>query len=75
MTRRSLHIALVVLAAACGKKSEPSGPPPEITGLAAVPSTAEVIIGGDVGKLSDSPIIERAIEQLMSRDSKLATSW
>jgi hypothetical protein len=74
VTRRILHIALV-LAAACGKKTEPSGPPPEVTGLAAVPSTAEVIIGADVGKLADSPIVERAIEQLMSRDSKLATSW
>jgi len=67
---------LVLLAlASCGKKSEPSGPPPEITGLAAVPATAEVVIGADLGKLSQSPIIERALAQLLSRDSKLAASW
>ena len=37
--------------------------------------SSEVIIGADVDKLSQSPIIERAIEQLIQRDSKLATSW
>lgn len=78
MTR---HFAIAVLFAAaftgcsCGKKTEHSGPPPEVTGLAAVPSTAEVVIGADVGKLSESPIIERAIEQLLLRDSKLSGDW
>jgi hypothetical protein len=71
---RSICIALVALVA-CGKKVEHSGPPPDVTGLSAVPATAEVVIGADVGKLSQSPIVERAIEQLLSRDPKLAQSW
>ncbi|MBS1122385.1 MAG: hypothetical protein H6Q90_4613 [Deltaproteobacteria bacterium] len=65
-----------LLAAACGKKSDgPSGPPPEVTGLAAVPSNAEVIIGADVGKLADSPIVARAVDQLLLRDPTLAQKW
>jgi hypothetical protein len=74
---RSKLIALSALlcAVACGKKPEHSGPPPEVTGLAAVPATAEVVIGADVGKLSSSPIVERAIEQLLSRDAGLAANW
>ncbi|HEU0034702.1 MAG TPA: hypothetical protein VFQ53_28955 [Kofleriaceae bacterium] len=68
-------LALLV-SAACGKKSDgPSGPPPEVTGLAAVPSTAEVIIAADVQRLADSPIVERALEQLLVRDPSLAQSW
>ncbi len=61
--------------AACGKKSEQSGPPPEVTGLAAVPASAEGIIGADVGKLANSPIVERAVEQLLARETDLAASW
>jgi hypothetical protein len=80
---RHLPIAVVVLlgigatlaGCSCGKKAEHSGPPPELTGLAAVPSTAEAVIGADVTKLADSPIIERAIEQLLARDAKLASDW
>ena len=31
----------------CGKKPSPAhGPPPELTGLAAVPATAEAVLGG-----------------------------
>ncbi len=71
---RFLFISVIAIAA-CGKKHESSGPPPEVTGLAAVPSTAEVVIGADVGKLADSPLIVHAIEQLMGRDNKLAASW
>ena len=33
----------------------------ELTGLAAVPASAEVVIGGDVGKLADSPIVAATI--------------
>jgi len=63
-------------ASACGKKpSGPSGPPPEITGLAAVPASAEAVLGADVGKLADSPVIDRAVEQLLLRNSALAERW
>lgn len=62
-------------ASGCGNKSDRGGPPPETTGLAAVPFNAEVIVGADVGKLAASPIIERAVDQLLLKDAKLAATW
>jgi hypothetical protein len=59
----------------CGKKEAPSGPPPELTGLAVVPASAEVVVGVDIVKLTDSPVIDRAIEQLMMRESVLSERW
>ncbi len=75
----ALLLRLVVassLAAGCGKKSDgPNGPPPEVTGLAAVPSSADVVIGADVNKLLDSPIVARAVEQLLLKNAALAQAW
>jgi hypothetical protein len=67
----------LLLVAGCGKKKsrESNAPSPEVTGLAAVPATAQVVIGADIGKLSASPIVERAVQQLLLRDPKLAESW
>jgi hypothetical protein len=63
-------------AAGCGKKtSEPSGPPPEITGLAAVPASAQVVIGVDVNKLLDSQVVERAVDQLLLHNPVLSDRW
>lgn len=60
----------------CGKKPvERSGPPPEITGLAAVPESAQVVIGANVAKLINAPVIDRAIEQLLMRNLVLAERW
>jgi hypothetical protein len=60
----------------CGKKADaPVGPPPELTGLAAVPASAEVVIGADLGKLSGSPLIDRAVDQLLLRNPPLAERW
>lgn len=60
----------------CGKKAVvPSGPPPELTGLAAVPATAEVVLGADVAKLAGSPVIDRVLEQLLQRDPVLSARW
>jgi hypothetical protein len=68
--------ALVALAAGCGKKaSEPSGPPPEVTGLAAVPANAQVVIGVDVGKLLGSQVVERAVDQLLLHNPVLSERW
>jgi len=62
--------------AGCGKKPiVPSGPPPEITGLAAVPVTAEVVLGADVAKLAGSPVIDRMLEELLRRDAVLSVRW
>jgi hypothetical protein len=67
-------LALVFVLAACGKKSD-SGPAPDVTGLSAVPANAQVIIGADVAKLAGSPIVERAVRQLLLGDATLAASW
>jgi hypothetical protein len=73
ISRLALALCLV---AACSKKAEgPSGPPPEITGLAAVPSNAEGLIGVDVARVADSPIVQRMVEQMLSRDPTLADGW
>ncbi|HEY4059046.1 MAG TPA: hypothetical protein VGM39_20665 [Kofleriaceae bacterium] len=68
-------VALVAITSAGCRKNTPPGPPPEVTGLAAVPVTAQVIIGADVAKLSASPIVGKAVEQLLMRDSELSESW
>lgn len=65
----------LVAAAACGGKKAAKGPPPEVTGLAAVPATAQVVIAADVDKLASSPIVTRAVEQLLMREPSLAASW
>src|SRR5205823_2228900 len=72
---RCVLAASLVLGMGCGKKaSEPSGPPPELTGLAAVPVTAEVVIGADIAKLIDAPVIDRAFDQLLQNPT-LAQRW
>jgi hypothetical protein len=74
--RLATAVILVLGVAACGKKaSEPSGPAPEITGLAAVPATAQVVIGVDVGKLLDSQVVERAVDQLLLHNPALSERW
>ena len=76
-----LALALVALAAVAGlagcRKKVPvaKGPSPELTGLAAVPSTAENVIGMDAGRLAGSPLVTRAIEMVLSREPDLATRW
>jgi hypothetical protein len=82
MTRsRSRAAAVVVVAmamavAGCKKKGDgQSGLSAELTGLAAVPASAEVLIAVDVGRFAESPIVERAVEQLLLRDPDLAARW
>ncbi|MCX5743678.1 MAG: hypothetical protein NT062_14395 [Proteobacteria bacterium] len=76
---RYLCVASVALAfVGCGSKSSDSSksaPPPEVTGLAAVPSSAEAVIGVDVGKLLDAPLVARVVDQLFLRDATLAARW
>lgn len=62
--------------AACGsKKAKERSLPPEVTGLAAVPATAQVVIAADIGKLARSPIVTRAVDQLLLREPALAERW
>jgi hypothetical protein len=74
---RSWALALtIVIAASCGKKSsDTSAPAPEVSGLAAVPASAEVVIGIDVTKVARSPLVQRAADQLLLRDPDLAARW
>jgi len=76
---RSIWVALGLIVASsltgCSKKSSTSGVPPEITGLAAVPASAEVVIVADVARIRDAPLIDRAVDQLLVRDPALATRW
>ncbi|HEY6173551.1 MAG TPA: hypothetical protein VIX73_03865 [Kofleriaceae bacterium] len=67
--------ALSLAGLGCGKKPVASGPPPELTGLAVVPASAEVVVGIDLKKLDDSPVIDRAVEQLLASDMVLAERW
>lgn len=71
-------VALVLIACAisfgCKEKGK-RGPSPELTGLAAVPSTADVIVALDVKQISESPIVARAVEQVMRQDALLSTRW
>ena len=69
-----LALAFALACVGCGKKKN-DAPPPEITGLSAVPASAEVVIAVDVEKISASPIVARAFEQLLLRDAQLAQSW
>jgi hypothetical protein len=66
-------LAAMFIAAGCGKK--PRGKSPEVTGLAAVPASAQVVIVIDVAKVVGSPLVDRAIDQLMMRDADLAARW
>lgn len=67
--------ALSLAGAGCGKKPLPSGPPPELTGLAVVPASAEVVVGLDLKKLDDAPVIDRVVEELFANDAVLAERW
>jgi hypothetical protein len=72
----AVALAVLAIAAGCGKKARvASGPSPEVTGLAAVPSNAEVIVGMDAVRLADSPIVTRATDMLLSREPDLAVRW
>lgn len=80
VARRSVVVLLLALSfVGCGKKSGDSAnggtPTAELTGLAAVPASAGVVIGLDVSKLSQSPLVGRAIDQLLQRDPELAARW
>lgn len=67
-------LAGVLAIGACGKKKS-SGPSPEVTGLAAVPASAEVVIAIDVPRVVDAPLVSHAVELLLQRDSVLADRW
>jgi hypothetical protein len=60
------------LIAGCGSKKSSA---PEVSGLAAVPASATVVVVADVVRLIDSPLVERAVDQLLLRDPVLRDRW
>ena len=70
---RSLIVFVALAFAGCGKKSKSAAP--ALAGLAAVPASAEVVVVADVGKVADSPLVQRAVDTLLARDSDLAVRW
>jgi hypothetical protein len=54
-----------------GKESEAKPTLASVEGLQAVPATASAVIGLDVRKLSESPVILRAVDRMFARDKTL----
>ncbi len=71
MTSRTF-LLLLALVTSCKKAHAPS---PELTGLAAVPASAEAVIAADVPRVLGSPLVERAVDTLLARDADLAARW
>jgi hypothetical protein len=67
--------AIAATSLGCGKKPAPSGPPPELTGLAVVPASAEVVVGIDPAKVAGTPLVDRITEQMLMREAALAERW
>lgn len=65
-------VAAALAAIAACKKPEPVRELAPIAALAAIPSDAAVVIGIDVARLAASPLVTRAIEQMLLRDPELS---
>ena len=69
-----LAIACLFVASVAGcSKGKTKAPP--VSGLAAVPASAQVVITADVARVINSPLVARAVDQLLLRDAELATRW
>lgn len=76
MLRHALVVCALLVGGCGGKKDSASNAPaPEVTGLAAVPASAEAVVGVDLAKLADAPLVERVIDQLFLRDGELEKRW
>jgi hypothetical protein len=70
-----MKLALVcaaALIAGCGSRKQGA---PEVSGLAAVPASATAVVVADVVPIIDSPLVQRAVDQLLLRDPVLADRW
>jgi len=65
-------LVCAALATGCGKKHKAA---PEASGLAAVPASATALVVADVVRVIDSPLVERAVDQLLLRDPTLRDRW
>ncbi len=66
-------VACAALAVGCGKKKPQVIP--DVSGLAAVPASATAVVVADVARVVDSPLVQRAVDQLLLRDPQLAERW
>ena len=71
--------AVSVTAASCkSKKKSGDGSASagnSVTGLAAIPADADVIVSIDVKRLANAPLAQRGVELLLSHDADLAQRW
>jgi hypothetical protein len=65
--------AALALVSGCGSKK--SKATPEVSGLAAVPASATAVVVADVARVIDSPLVQRAVDQLLLRDPQLNERW
>jgi hypothetical protein len=68
-------VACAALAFASGCGSKKSKATPEVSGLAAVPASATAVVVADVARVIDSPLVQRAVDQLLLRDPQLGERW
>lgn len=69
-----LGLLAVMSSPACKDKSDqkkPAPPPAAVTGLAAVPASAGVVLGMDIEAIAGSWLVERAVGQMFLRDPGL----
>ena len=71
----TIVLSLLLVVACSKRKAKDTALSPEVSGLSAVPATAQVVISADVSKLADSPIIARAVDRLLLSEPRLAESW
>lgn len=69
----ALVAALAAVACKGGGRKGTAAPP--LAGLDAVPATATAVVGIDVARVAASPLVQRAVEQLLLRDAELAERW
>lgn len=71
----ALSLAVALATAGCKKKAAPRPRPPDLAGLSAVPADVTAVVGFDVARLGDSPLILRMARLLVERDPDLAAGW
>jgi hypothetical protein len=70
-----LGVAALAAVPACKKKPADEAAATAVTGLAAVPADAEVLISFDVVRLADSQLVQRGVELVLRGNPTLAGQW
>lgn len=73
MRLATFAIAAALVFSGCGSKRTKA--PPEVAGFQAVPASATAVVVADVARLIDSPLIGRAVDQLLLREPVLNERW